>query len=79
MARKKPRKLKWKKTIVIVEHGELNQLCLACGNAFDVISPCAPYPEAEHGFCPHCGAEIVERIELEEDEDITDWVVEVCR
>jgi len=78
MATKKKRTLKWKKTIVIVEHGEMNQLCLACGNAFDVIAPCPPYPEEEHGFCPFCGAEIVKRIELEEDERIEDWVSEVC-
>lgn len=74
---KKPRKLKWMKTVVIVEQGEINQLCLACGNAFDVIAPCPPYPEEQHRFCPHCGSEIVKRIELDEGEYIQDWVVEV--
>lgn len=74
----KPRKLKWKKAVVIVEQGEITQLCLACGNAFEVISPYPPYAKGRHGFCPFCGSEIVERIELDEGEYIEDWVVEVC-
>lgn len=73
---KKTRELKWKKTVV-VEENEGNQLCLACGNAFDVIAPCSPYPIGQHGFCPHCGSEIVCRIYLEKDESMQDWVVEV--
>ena len=74
---KKARQLKWKKTVVVIEPSEGNQLCLTCGNAYDVISPCSPYPQEESGFCPFCGAEIVERIELGEDEDFTEWVLEV--
>lgn len=46
---KKPRKLKWKKTVIVVENGEMNQLCLACGNAFDVIAPCPPFPRSNTG------------------------------
>lgn len=78
MASRKPeRKLKWKKTVVIEEPAEGNQLCLACGNAYDIISPCPPFPQDDSNFCPFCGAEVVERIVLGEDDDISDWVTEV--